>query len=443
MKQMTNRAVLAAMTVFVIAGVAYAVPEVTNVTMAQRERSRIVDITYDLTGEEAAIITLGIETNGVALPDSAVKLLTGDVSMVIQPGSDRHIVWNAGVDWPENLTQVAKAKVTAWSVDAPPLYCAVDVVSGWVTNVYPVYYYVSAEAVPEGVTSYLYKTTRILMRKIPPTGAGGFKMGAQPNEIGRNTANEVCHDVVLTKAFYAGVYQVTQWQWEQVMGDKLSWPSRYKHQDYNLTRPVETVSYYNVRENWSEEDANGSPLTTNWPQTNAVGEVSFMGRLQAKTGLAGFDLPTDAQWEYACRAGEIGALNDGTVNITNNNSDARLDVLGRYIWNGGKINNGADLPLNGCSTAFATAAVGSYPPNTWGLYDMHGNVHEWCLDWYEADLGTAKAADPRGIDTGSNRIRRGGCFIETAAKCRSAARSSSYPSHKGYDIGFRLFRNLP
>jgi hypothetical protein len=123
MRGITKTAAAVAAAVTMGAGAAYAVPQVTNVRMAQRAGTRVVDVLYDLAGE-AAIVTLGIETNGVAIPDSAVTRLSGDVSVVIQPGTDRHIVWNAGADWPENVTETAKARVTAWSVDAPPLYCA-------------------------------------------------------------------------------------------------------------------------------------------------------------------------------------------------------------------------------------------------------------------------------------------------------------------------------
>jgi formylglycine-generating enzyme required for sulfatase activity len=400
----------------------------------------VVDVLYDLAGE-AAIVTLGIETNGVAIPDSAVTRLSGDVSVVIQPGTDRHIVWNAGADWPENVTATAKARVTAWSVDAPPLYCAVDVTGGPSTNSYPVYYYASAEAVPGGVTNDLYKTVHILMRQIPPTGGEGFMMGSPSNETGRDGTREDWHKVTLTKAFYAGVYEVTQSQWQQVMGDVRSWPARWSNNDYRLTRPVEQVSYYDIRENINNTD----DAAVDWPANDAVTAGSFMGRLRTKTGLAGFDLPTDAQWEYACRAGTTGALNDGTVNITNSNSDARLDLLGRYQYNGGKVWNGTAWvdPATDCTTANATAEAGAYLPNAWGLYDMHGNVWEWCLDWYAGNLGTAPAEDPTGAASGSIRVVRGGSWNYPASSCRSAYRINDAPSYRNSYIGFRLFRTLP
>ncbi|MGI6495849.1 MAG: hypothetical protein ACOX5G_07140 [Kiritimatiellia bacterium] len=107
MRGITKTAAAVAAAVTMGAGAAYAVPQVTNVRMAQRAGTRVVDVLYDLAGE-AAIVTLGIETNGVAIPDSAVTRLSGDVSVVIQPGTDRHIVWNAGADWPENVTETSQ-----------------------------------------------------------------------------------------------------------------------------------------------------------------------------------------------------------------------------------------------------------------------------------------------------------------------------------------------
>lgn len=429
MKRMTNRAALVAVTVFMTVGAAYAVPLVSDVVMTQQTGTRIVKITYNL-ADEAAIVTLGIETNGVAIPDAAVTRLTGDVCKTVEIGS-RSITWNAGADWPENLTSVAKAKVTAWSVDAPPLYCAVDVTQGTSAQTYPVYYYVSAEGVPGGVTNYAYKTNLILMRRIDSTGGEGFWMGSPSNETGRNVDREAQVRTWLTKGYYVGVYQVTQSQWQQVMGDVRSWPSFWNNNEYRLTRPVEQVSYNDIR---------GSSAGAGWPADDNVDQNTFIWRLRSKAGLAGFDLPTEAQWEYACRAGTTGALNDSTMNLTNVNSDARLDLLGRYQYNGGKINGTTD-PAQGCTTENATATVGSYAPNEWGLYDMHANVWEWCLDRF-ADARSG-GYDPKGADSGSRRVVRGGSWDSPASDCRSAYRIILDPSSRFSVIGFRLVRTLP
>ncbi|MDD4103209.1 MAG: SUMF1/EgtB/PvdO family nonheme iron enzyme, partial [Kiritimatiellae bacterium] len=305
-------------------GTAWAVPVVSNVSMAQIPGTRQVQITYDLTGE-SAIVTLSIETNGVAIPDSAVTILSGEVCKEVAVGDGKIIYWNAGADWPENVTDSAKARVTAWSVDAPPSYCAVNVTAGASASSYPVTYYPSADAVPGGVTNAAYKTNLILMRRVDPTGGVGFWMGSPANENFRNAARESQVQVFLSKGYYVGVYEVTQSQWQKVMD---SWPSNWSHNDYRLTRPVENVSYHDVREN-----TDNTPISPNWPVSNAVGSDSFMGRLRVKTGLAGFDLPTEAQWEYACRAGTTGAMGDGTVNLSVFESDPVMDALGRYKHN--------------------------------------------------------------------------------------------------------------
>lgn len=131
--------------------------------------------------------------------------------------------------------------------------------------------------------------------------------------------------MTLTSDFYIGVFEVTQRQAELVMGNK---PSYFNNATYYQTRPVETVSYYDIREN-----PNNSAISPNWPATNAVHAHSFMGKLRAKTGLAGFDLPTESQWEYACWAGTTTALDSG-YNLTSTSSDSRMSEVGRYWYNG-------------------------------------------------------------------------------------------------------------
>ncbi|MDD4101007.1 MAG: SUMF1/EgtB/PvdO family nonheme iron enzyme [Kiritimatiellae bacterium] len=418
------------------AGAAWAVPTVSNVNMTQMANSRMVQVTYDLAGENA-IVTLSIETNGVAIPDSAVTTLSGDVCKEVVAGTGKTIYWNAGADWPENLTESAKARVTVWSLDAPPQYSAIDVAAGSAASSYPVFYYNSDEAVPGGVTNEIYKTIRILLRKLPPTGGAGFMMGSPTTEAFRspNGERENWHNVILNNAVYIGVYEITQSQWYQVMG---TWPSHFNNSDYRLARPVEKVTYNDIR---------GFSAGAGWPGSDAVDGTSFMGRIRSKTVVAGFDLPTDAQWEYACRAGKSSALNDGTLNITNTDSDAQLDMLARYKFNDGWWWNGSTwvtAPQNS-SAENGTAIVGSYAPNAWGLYDMHGNVYEWCLDWYTPLLGFTTVTDPVGPSSGEDgkRVFRGGAFDQPAAGCRSAYRTRATPDSSWESGGFRLARTLP
>ena len=157
--------------------------------------------------------------------------------------------------------------------------------------------------------------------------------------------------------------------------------------------------------------------------------LSFIGKLRAKTAALAFDLPTEAQWEYACRASTTKALNNNT-NLQNEDQDPNMDILGRYWYNGGSTYD--TDPVNGGS-----AASGSYLVNQWGLYDMHGSVWEWCLDKYASSYGGA-VTDPSGPDAGSYRVFRGGSWNYGAGSCRSAYRYYDHPDYAYGDVGFRV-----
>jgi formylglycine-generating enzyme required for sulfatase activity len=290
-------------------------------------------------------------------------------------------------------------------------YLVVDLFGGPSASNYPVSY---LSAVPSGGWTDEYKTTKMVFRRIP---AGSFTMGSPTNELGREYASgdETQHQVTLTQPFYVGVFEVTQKQWERVTG---TWPSYFTNASCRASRPVEQVSYDMIR---------GASAGTNWPASNAVDAASFMGRLRARTGKA-FDLPTESQWEYAGRAGTTTALNSGK-NLTAWAQCPNMDEVGRYGCNGGlRYTQGGD-------TTVETAKAGTYLPNAWGLYDIHGNVNEWCLDWYDTDPGTV--SDPKGESSGSWRVVRGGASGYWADNCRGAARDASHPGDAHYAIGFR------
>ena len=220
---------------------------------------------------------------------------------------------------------------------------------------------------------------------------GTFMMGSPANEVGRES-DETQHKVTLTKGFWLGECEVTQEQYEAVMGTN---PSHFK--GGNL--PVEQVSY---------EDA-----------------LAFCRRLTEKERAAGrlsnqyeYTLPTEAQWEYACRAGTTTALNNGT--------DNNFDEVAWYGSNGSGGNAGG-----------VTHPVRDKKPNAWGFYDMHGNVWEWCLDWYGAYPTTAET-DPTGASTGSGRVIRGGSWWNVPSCCRSADRLNIAPGDRNSNVGFRV-----
>ena len=208
--------------------------------------------------------------------------------------------------------------------------------------------------------------------------AGKFKMGSPITEVGRDKG-ETQHEVTLTKPFYMAKYEVTQEQWESVMGNNPS--SRTK----GAKLPVTNVSWEDCQE--------------------------FIKKLNEKTS-GGYRLPTEAEWEYACRAGTTTAYSYGD-NLTK--SDANID--------GDSIK-----------------AVGSYRPNAFGLYDMHGNVWEWCNDWY-GSLQDGEVTDPRGAAKGEYRVLRGGSFNVVGSAARSSYRSIVTPTDRySFDFGFRLAR---
>jgi len=277
-------------------------------------------------------------------------------------------------------------------------------------------------------TNDLYKTDKLVLRRIH---AGNYGRGGNANL-----------STTLTKDFYAGVFEVTQRQWELIKGDK---PSYFNNPSDYATRPVELISYEDIR------GAVNSVPSINWPATGRkiVAANSFLGKLRTKTGVADFDLPTEAQWEYLCRAGTTTVFNDGNAAATvsgaedRNNADTNkfLEVLGRYKYNGGYLADGVTAPAQGCGATNGTAAVGSYQANAWGLYDTHGNVWEWCLDWYGTSV--SGGSDPEGPGSGTYRVKRGAGGYDIASNCRSAHRYYDNSTYQNGRLGFRLVRTLP
>ena len=296
----------------------------------------------------------------------------------------------------------ARSNIT---IVAPPItstYRVVDLSAGADASSYPVS---ALDAIPDPVPD-LYKTTHLLLRRIP---AGTFTMGSPPDELGRVDGREQQHEVTLTADVYVGVFEVTQRQWELVMVYR---PAYFSSGSWEL-RPVEQVSYNDIR---------GSSAGANWPADNGVDASSFLGKLRARTSYA-FDLPTEAQWEYACRAGTTSALNNETeLTQTSCGFDANLDEVAWYCGN----------------DSSTTEHVGQKRANGWGLYDMHGNVWEWCLDWWVENHAATAVSDPVGAASGSARVIRGGSWVNIARGCRSAIRYRDGPGDRNWFIGLRL-----
>ena len=215
--------------------------------------------------------------------------------------------------------------------------------------------------------------------------AGKFVMGSPDSETGRDDDEGPQRRVTISKPFYMGVTEVTQDQYAAIVGKN---PSRFS----GLANPVEQVSW---------DDA-----------------VAFCKALSKKTGQT-VRLPTEAEWEYACRAGSKTRFTFG---------DRDRD-LGAYAW----YEENCDKKPH---------PVGKKKPNAWGLYDMHGNVWEWCNDWYAESYAGLKTADPEGPGSGKYRVHRGGSWHNSPAGCRSASRVGRTPDDRFSNLGFRVAVDL-
>ena len=362
-----------------------ATPTITGVTAQQRYPwNGKVDISYTVTGDIAAeakqravFTSLKVTAQDkVANRTYTATKLSGDRALT---AGTHKFVWDMNA---EGLTFKSSNVVFNVSCETTPAtYCVIDLSAGANATSYPVTYLASPPS--GGFNVNAYKTTKLVLKRLE---AGTFKMQGSSN-------------VTLTKPFFCGLFEVTQKQYVLVTGSNPSYFS-------GDTLPVERVAYEAIR---------GSSNGAKWPSSSSVDSSSFMGKLRARTGLD-FDLPTEAQWEYACRAGTTTTYSYGN------------SVTGNYMW--------YDDNSSG-----KTHPVGTRSANPWGLYDMHGNVWEWCLDW----LGTlAYGTDPKGPSSGSGltRVWRGGSWCYDAGRCTSSYRYGGAPTGDYTYVGFRLVRTL-
>ena len=348
--------------------VAQAAVSVTNVKVQQRwPWNGKVDIDYEVVSDNADdsvfVYPLAKENDrNIAI---APRTLSGDgvdpamVGARVKPGKHR-MTWDMSVDEP--TLHSSSFTVTLHAVKGG-MYLVVDLSEGPTAEKYPIRY----SDTPPDITSDLCRTGELWLRLCLP---GTFMMGSPTDEWGRDyyssgsqLAYETLHQVTLTKPFYIGVFELTQRQYELIKGAKCTTSSSY----VGDLRPACYVSWHSLR---------GLVAGEAYPEHTQVDPDSFFGILRGKTGCL-FDLPTEAQWEYACRAGTSTLLNNGggcsrkNQNLVSRNSDNYDDVINDYTYK-------------------YHTAVGQYLPNAWGLYDMHGNVMEWCLDWFEIITSSAQ-----------------------------------------------------
>ena len=396
-------------------------PTVSQIGMTQvsSQRTRI-----DFTLSEDAIVTLDIVTNApgggwVSIGGANVTNVWGDVNTLVKGGGAHTIWWAPETSWRDETgaSVTVKARVKAWALDAPPPYMVVDLsiaeTSADMADF--VRYYESAEQLPDGgLASDIYRTERLVMRRILAKNVV-WRMGSPTTQRWRSWAGggaETPHFVTLSSDYYMAVFETTQGQYHYMGGASSTG-----------TLPVSETSYETLRGSNSSYDfpANG----------NDVSPSSKIGTLRLLTGGIEFDLPTEAQWEFACRAGEGGPFSPD-IPITGNNATTAFAQIG---W--------CEATENAQVQSNAKYRVGGKRPNAWGLYDMHGNVKELCLDWKKNDLGGESVTDPVvpvSERSAAYKIVRGGaagwCW---QYQCTSSYRDSIDGVARGYgNIGFRL-----
>ena len=383
-------------------------PAVSDVVVRQRwPWSRLVDISYVLDCEDTQKVDVAVAGYSGTTPlDLPLKSLSGKLYDVSR--GEHRMVWDPA------KTAYTNGPLTRFNVTITPtpvpVYMIVDLTNAAGTSAHVEYVYPGDPRLETygrwtnvwfGVTnSAAYKTDKLVLRRVP---AGAFTMGEEDKPT-------LTKAVTLTQACYAGVFELTEVQWHRIMGTDPS----------ALVVPKVSVSYDRIR------GATAAAPPVNWYTTGTYASpTSFVGLLRAKTGFGDFDLPTEAQWQYLCRAGTTSYYSDGV-----SASAAETNILNELGWWAG--NNGGN----------ARHPVGERAPNAWGLFDTHGNVWEFCLDWYASSLGTLPATDPAGPVSGTARVACGGSGGLSASACRSACRGSCAPSAADTAIGFRVVRSL-
>lgn len=406
--------------------------EILSVTARQTDAATVT-VDYELSSE--AIVTADIMRDGTSIGTNALAVCAGDIMRRLSAGA-HSFTWDARAGWPghDGETQTLTFALTAWDVATPPEVIVSDLRDGSLR------YYPGLAALPDGVTADRYKTTEIVFRRIPGTAAGEWTMGSPTDEAGRasktqgNWGDETQHRVRFTNDWYMGVYPVTHAQYLRVKGN---YPvSFFTNALCRAKRPVDGLSFDAVRGlTWPEGLFDGA-------RTDRV-----VAKFRAASGLY-LDLPTEAQWEFSCRAGTTTPYATGET-LTG----------GRFKDNGGYPSEAYPENLDGYvlgetagyqNWTYGNGApeVGSFAPNGFGLYDLQGGVFEYCLDWADPNSWdtTGVSTNPvgaAGMDAsfGKAIIARGGAWTSAATDCRSAARRVQNCYQAGgvaQEFGFRL-----
>ena len=368
-----------------------AAPEISNVRVSQRPGTTLVDVYYNLAGstDSGASVSVELSDNSGASFGLPVTALSGHVGASITNGTNRHLIWNAKADRPDGYSATMRLRLTA--VDTPPI--------------------------PEGVTL------------IP---AGTFTTGRTSGDLDSNAPPVT----VSVSAFYIGKYKVTKAVWDEVNSSAAA----YGYTDLTIGKgkagdhPVHSITWFDMIK-WCNARSQKNGLT---PVYSVNGTVMKTGQSAptADWNANGYRLPTETEWEKAARGGVTGKrFSTGTDTISHSQANYRsiihsVDVSPTQGYHP-KYSAGAE-PF--------TSPVGSFAANGFGLYDMTGNVAQWCWDWFHQLSYVNGAADPKGIISGFTRSIRGGNWYANFIENRDCFRGSVAPTNSFSGFGFRLVR---
>jgi formylglycine-generating enzyme required for sulfatase activity len=473
-----------------------AAPVVSNISAAQRPNSRLVDITYDVAADFPTVsVSLQVSSNGGSTFVVPATTLSGAIGAGVATGTAKKITWDAGADWSGQYSTQMRFKVIADDGNSAPTISDIAAqtitagnntgaiaftigdaqtaagsltLSGSSSNttlvpnanivfggsganrtvtVTPASSQTGTATITVTVSDGSLSasdTFLLTVNSAAPTGfalipQGAFTMGDSLDGLSDAPTRTVTLD-----AFYMGKYEVTKAEWDEVRTWGLSngYTDLAAGSGKASNHPVQTITWYDMVK-WCNARSQKEGLTpayyTNDAQTTIykTGSVNVTNA-QVKWSASGYRLPTEAEWEKAARGGLSGKRFPWGDTISH--SQANYDASSGFSYDSsGSVNN--YHPTYATGSMPYTSPVGAFAANDYGLYDMAGNVWEWCWDWY-GTYAAGSQTNPRGTTSGTERVFRGGSWVNFADSCRVAGRNFSLPSITYFSLGFRVLRSL-